>query len=149
MERTIRQYTETDKQAVLEIYAAAEQSSKPILTEEVQSEQRKSLEDSLKQNTEDLFLLEVDGQVIGFASFLPQTVAMSGFYIHPVSQGRGEGRYLIEYLQSQKSQIKLAVYKDNRKAVRFYKKNGFLKERQRKDNSSAKVYVEMVWKESQ
>lgn len=42
------------------------------------------------------------------------------------SQGIGIGRKLIEYTKDKYDKLTLAVYKENKKAVGFYKKVGFV-----------------------
>ncbi len=49
----------------------------------------------------------------------------SSSIVHTKSQGRGIGKSLVEYVKNKYENIELAVYKDNKKAVEFYKKQGF------------------------
>ena len=61
---------------------------------------------------------------------------IGALFVDTKSQGSGIGKSLIEYIKNRYENIKLAVYKDNKKAVEFYKKHGFkiIKEQENEDS---------------
>ncbi|WP_447406846.1 GNAT family N-acetyltransferase, partial [Clostridium perfringens] len=70
---------------------------------------------------------------------LPKNLGISmpsSSIVHTKSQGRGIGKSLVEYVKNKYENIELAVYKDNKKAVEFYKKQGFkiIKEQENEDS---------------
>ncbi|PSB35628.1 GNAT family N-acetyltransferase [Stenomitos frigidus] len=143
--RTIRVYQHSDKPALLKIYDAAVPSAHHFLEESVRMRHRQLAEESLDDLATKTFVLEENGIIVGFATFQTE-IKMSGFFVNPELKRQGLGRKLMNYIQSEKQIIKLAVYKRNRDAVSFYKKMGFQKQSQKRENSTQPIYFEMTWK---
>lgn len=75
-------------------------------------------------------------KIKGFISVIDSNF-IGALFVHTKSQGRGIGESLLEYVKNKYENIELAVYKDNKKAVEFYKKEGFkiIKEQENEDSS--------------
>lgn len=65
-----------------------------------------------------------DGNMQGFIS-LSAGGHIEALFVLPESQGCGVGRVLLEHAKCLYPSLSLAVYKDNRRAVDFYSRNGF------------------------
>ena len=76
-----------------------------------------------------------EGKIKGFISIIDSNF-IGALFVHTKSQGRGIGKSLLEYVKNRYENIELAVYKDNKKAVEFYKKQGFkiIKEQENEDS---------------
>ena len=76
-----------------------------------------------------------EGKINGFISIIDSNF-IGALFVHTKSQGRGIGKSLLEYVKNKYENIELAVYKDNKKAVEFYKKDGFkiIKEQENEDS---------------
>ena len=76
-----------------------------------------------------------EGKIKGFISIIDINF-IGALFVHTKSQGRGIGKSLLEYVKNKYENIELAVYKDNKKAVEFYKKQGFkiIKEQENEDS---------------
>ncbi|MBI9074110.1 MAG: GNAT family N-acetyltransferase [Desulfatibacillum sp.] len=46
-------------------------------------------------------------------------------FVSPKEQGRGIGGLLMDKAKSLRNRLRLSVYKENQKSVRFYEKRGF------------------------
>jgi len=143
----IRDYNHSDRQKSLEVYDAAMPLAHPFLEDHVLKEHRQHAEEFLDYPGDKTFVLIVDGQLVGFSTFIHKK-DMAGFFIDPNFQGRGLGKYLIEHIKSQKDEINLAVYKQNSKAIDFYQRNSFRKKNEdgKFDEPSNAYYLEMFWK---
>ena len=143
--RIVRDYQDADKQAVLKVYNSAILESHRFLEENVRLQQRNLMEESIDDSTNKALVLEENGHVVGFATFITET-AIAGFFIDPSLKARGLGRYLIEYIQSKKKEISLVVYKRNTRGVRFYRNNGFRQTNKKYEKDANQEYLEMTWR---
>jgi ribosomal protein S18 acetylase RimI-like enzyme len=73
---------------------------------------------------QDVLVVELDGVVVGYASFTGKEI--SNMYVLPGYQGRGIGAALLAaVLRSMPSEAELWVFESNAGAIRFYERNGF------------------------
>ena len=61
--------------------------------------------------------------VCGFVSLVENYVA--ALFVHPDRQGQGIGRRLLQWASAQYPTLELSVYAENKRAVRFYLREGF------------------------
>ena len=74
--------------------------------------------------SQDVLVVELDGVVVGYASFTGNEI--SNMYVLPGYQGRGIGSALLAaVLRSMPSEVELWVFESNVGATRFYGRNGF------------------------
>ena len=90
------------------------------------------------------YVYEEGQKVRGFISLIEGNF-IGALFVEVQSQGKGIGKALIDYCKAQHEVLELAVYVENKKAVDFYKKQGFhiIAEHENED-SKAKEY-EMRW----
>ncbi len=150
----IREYQRTDKSVIFYIHKVASAEAHAFLGKQNIAKEQKTMEKSISAMEGLIFpqkvecvavkcvVIERDGRVCGFASFISET-AMSAFFIKKDSQGQGLGSVLMRHIQSEKSKITLAVYEENSKAIDFYRKRGF-RVSETKNNNDHK-YIEMNW----
>ncbi|SNS28451.1 putative acetyltransferase [Anaerovirgula multivorans] len=67
-----------------------------------------------------------ENEIKGFISIL-QGEHIGALFIDINCQGKGIGKKLIEHIKEIYDSLTLAVYKENKKAVNFYEKVGFIK----------------------
>ncbi|CAG9620383.1 N-acetyltransferase [Sutcliffiella rhizosphaerae] len=89
------------------------------------------------------YVIYHENEVAGFVSMVDNYLA--ALFIDPVYQGNGYGRELLQFIKGKYSTISLKVYKENKSAIRFYEKNGFLiKETLLDENTGHGEYL-MEW----
>lgn len=66
-----------------------------------------------------------ENKINGFISILDKEY-IGGLFVDTKSQGKGIGRELVNHIKSIYDNLTLAVYKENEKAVNFYKKLRFI-----------------------
>lgn len=81
-------------------------------------------------------------EILGFCGLINNYIA--GFFIEEGSRDKGVGSELINFLKKEKQNLYLKVYKDNTKAVNFYKKHKFRIIKQEIDETKNIEYV-MFW----
>ncbi|WP_069999881.1 N-acetyltransferase [Cellulosilyticum sp. I15G10I2] len=80
-------------------------------------------------------------EIKGFISILSGAYIGALFVVRD-AQGDGIGRKLIEYVKGKYETLTLAVYKENKKAVHFYKKVGFVfKHEQLNEETNEPEYI--------
>jgi len=67
-----------------------------------------------------------DDRLVGFLALKPETGCLDQLFIEPHAQGTGIGRALLEFAKAQlPGGIWLRTSVENRRACRFYERNGF------------------------
>ena len=77
------------------------------------------------------YVYEEKGVVKGFMSLCDDTLA--ALFVSPDSQGTGIGTQLMKKAKDIRDHLKLTVYKENMKAMAFYRKCGFRIEQEHVD----------------
>ncbi|WZL73072.1 N-acetyltransferase [Clostridiaceae bacterium 35-E11] len=82
-----------------------------------------------------------ENEIKGFISILAGEY-IGGLFVDINCQGKGIGEKLITYTKDIYDKLKLAVYKENEKAVGFYKKMGFIvKHEQLNEETNEPEYI--------
>lgn len=71
----------------------------------------------------EVYVYEKDGEIMGFVGLSGNYIA--GIFVAPGSQSAGIGKQLLDYAKGLKPELHLHVYSKNRRAVRFYLREGF------------------------
>ena len=75
-----------------------------------------------------------DGELVAFMSVLDGTIG--GLFTHPDHQGRGHGKALVEVARRSFDPLSVEVFKANERALRFYRRCGFVDHERREDPDS-------------
>lgn len=81
-------------------------------------------------------------RIIGFCGLIDNYIA--GMFVEKNARNQGAGTKLMQYLQKEKDNLSLKVYKKNIKAVNFYKKHNFKIKTENQDETQNKEYI-MSW----
>ena len=75
---------------------------------------------------EDVWVAEIDGEVVGFASIWAQDSFVHNLFVDPAFAGRGAGTALLATLERRYAPpLMLKCLKENRPALRFYRRLGW------------------------
>jgi len=122
MQVIIRQYQQTDLDAVLNSWEVATRLAHEFMTDEFISEQRIEVEKSYLPNT-DTWVAEVNGSVQGFISLMGNEVG--AIFLQPEYHRLGIGKALINKAKSLHDELELEVFKVNQTGQKFYENGGF------------------------
>jgi putative acetyltransferase len=89
------------------------------------------------------FIFEEERQLSGFISLVGERVC--ALFVAPEMQGRGIGRALLEHAKILKGRLSLRVYRENERALSFYKKCGFVAAGEEVDEYTGCVQILMEW----
>ncbi|PSW16375.1 GNAT family N-acetyltransferase [Photobacterium rosenbergii] len=154
MEISIRHYEKTDNGDLFDIYRLPEVTENTSQLPYLSSDTVAQLFDNPDNYT---LVAEVDGRVVGHVTlFMTNKVrdrhaAFVAIAVHPSSQGKGVGRYLMEKAVEQADnwlnliRLELEVHADNETACALYHKVGFETEGiKRLSTFKAGKYIDMV-----
>lgn len=97
-------------------------------------------------NERDTFVYVQDGKITGFACVSTDNM-ISGLFVAPECQNKGIGTKLISFLQSEYSILHIEVYAQNRKALAFSERLGFLIDGAKRHEFNNEVMYTMMWSE--
>lgn len=123
MKQVIRPYQAKDLVNVLSAWENAARLAYPFLPEAFFPAERRAIQDEYLPNAE-TWVLERDGQVIGFISLLGNEVG--GLFVQPAFHGTGAGRQLMDKAKSLHAILELSVFEQNQIGRAFYAKYGFV-----------------------
>ena len=94
------------------------------------------------------YIEEEAGKVQGFLSVMPDGY-IGALFVREGEQGKGVGRRLLTHCQARFDLLTLGVYKENIRAVAFYKRAGFSILTEQIDQSTGHGEYTMLWRRSE
>lgn len=91
----------------------------------------------------DTWVADYEGMLVGFVSLNEEMLA--ALFVHPFFQGNGIGKQLLQFAKEQGDSLVLSVYKENKRAMDFYRKQGFEAIQEQVDKHTGMPEVIMVW----
>lgn len=68
-----------------------------------------------------------------------------GLFVHSAARGQGIGHALLEAAKERRGELQLHVYRENRRARRFYEREGFLLLREETDPDTGAADLTLRW----
>ncbi|PRY82850.1 N-acetyltransferase [Alkalibacterium olivapovliticus] len=137
----IRTFKPEDLDDVMAIWLKANTEAHHFISRQYWEENYEQVKSMLPQA--DIVVYEKNGQNLGFIGLNNQFI--EGLFVEPSEQSKGIGQALLDYAKRSKSSLMLHVYKNNRRAVHFYYKNGFCITSEQVDENVAQVECVMKW----
>lgn len=122
MKSLIRQYEESDLEAVLHSWESAVKIAHPFLKEEFLDTERYNIPNVYLPNT-DTWVAQVDQQVVGFIALMGNEVG--AIFLDPKFHGRGIGKALMDKAQEIHGTLEVEVFRANPIGRKFYSQYGF------------------------
>lgn len=86
-------------------------------------------------------------QIDGFIGLADDDI--EGIFVREGAQSLGIGKQLLEYVKSIKANLRLSVYQQNTRAIRFYQREQFVIQSEITDDNTAQKEYVMIWKKEQ
>lgn len=118
----IRQYKNTDLEAVLSSWERATRLAHSFMTDEFIEQERKNVAEVYMPNT-DTWVADIDGEVQGFIALMGNEIG--AIFLQPALHGKGIGKALMDKAQEIHGDLEVVVDKDNPIGRKFYSKYGF------------------------
>lgn len=92
----------------------------------------------------EVYVYETGGTIKGFLGLQGDYIA--GLFVDRRSRSRGIGRELLDHVKGRRAALWLKVYRDNRDAVRFYRREGFCLASESVDPDTGAAENQMIWR---
>lgn len=119
----IRQLQNKDIDKIMEIWLESTIDAHKFISKEYWNENYNIVKDVYIPMSK-TFIYEDNDDIRGFISIINNDF-IGALFVEKNYQGQGIGKSLIDYAKNLYDNLSLAVYKENEKALEFYKKMGF------------------------
>lgn len=118
----IRKLQKADTDQVMQIWLNGNVEAHPFVPKDYWVSNYEMVREQLLEA--DVFVYEADKEVQGFIGLVDSYIA--GIFVDKKYRSMGVGKQLLEYAKKQSPALSLNVYQQNRRAVEFYLREGFL-----------------------
>lgn len=102
-----------------------------ILTEEELNKCEEKYNARIEKDEDIIVVAEISGRLVGFGDIVPQTNEITAMYVDPDFKRQGVATSILEYLESiARESLEYLQLSSSLTAVPFYRKNGFIVERE-------------------
>ena len=119
----IRQYRESDLEAVLSSWENAARLAHPFMTDDFIAQERNNVAEIYLPNT-DTWVVEIGNKVQGFIALMGNEVG--AIFLQPNFHGKGTGKALMDKAQELHGDLEVEVFKENPIGRKFYSQYGFV-----------------------
>ena len=119
----IRQYRESDLEAVLSSWENATRLAHPFMTDDFIAQERNNVAEIYLPNT-DTWVVEIGNKVQGFIALMGNEVG--AIFLQPNFHGKGTGKALMDKAQELHGDLEVEVFKENPIGRKFYSQYGFV-----------------------
>lgn len=117
----IRKFQITDKERVMELWLSGNIDAHPFVQKEYWVTHFDMVQEQLLQA--EVYVLENNGSIQGFIGTQENYIA--GIFVKKEFRSAGIGKMLLDYVKEKHEVLTLNVYQKNRRAVKFYQREGF------------------------
>ena len=118
----IRQYKDSDLEAVLNSWETATRLAHPFMTDEFIAQERVNVAEIYMPNT-DTWVVEIEGIVEGFIALMGNEIG--AIFLQPKFHGKGAGKLLMDKAKELHGDLEVEVFKENSIGRNFYSQCGF------------------------
>jgi putative acetyltransferase len=121
-DKMIREFNQSDMDQVIKIWLEASIKAHDFVDRKFWESKANDMEKIYIPSAE-TYVFEEENEIKGFISLLGDTLA--ALFVSPSHQGEGIGKQLILKSKIIRRKLILTVYKENKRSIDFYRKNGF------------------------
>lgn len=140
-EYIIRNRQNHDLQEILDIWLEINISAHAFIPAEYWKENLDFVQKVIPQAQ--VCVCENQGEIVGFAGMENHYIA--GIFVQKKMQGKGIGKLLLDACKKASSELSLHVYEKNKRAVKFYMREGFKLLEKQVDEHTGEVEYFMKW----
>lgn len=143
----IRDFVPGDTRRVMEIWLEASREAHGFIPMAYWEQTAPLVEREILPRAKTL-VAEEAGEAAGFLSLIVGD-HVGALFVAPAWQGRGLGGALMARCKEGRALLTLAVYRENRRAVDFYRRQGFRLLEERVDEATGRPELLMAWRRSE
>ena len=140
----IRKFRTDDLEQVMELWLATNISANDFISAKYWHANYALVKKMLPQAN--IWVYEKNNEIWGFIGL--QDTYIAGIFVADKAQGKGIGSELLAKAKQQKSQLSLAVYTKNERALNFYQRADFTVVNEQLDETTGQVEYLMKWQAS-
>lgn len=140
----IRRFEKRDMDKVMDIWLASNIQAHWFVDSQYWKDNYEPVKQLLPQA--ELYVCCCGETVLGFAGLDGDHI--EGIFVSEGSRSRGIGKKLLDYLKKNRKALTLNVYKKNKRAVRFYAREGFTVLEEGKDDFTGERDILMGWRKA-
>ena len=91
----------------------------------------------------EIYVYIIKEKIVGFVGL--DNNYIEGIFVDTNNQCNGIGTSLLNKVKESRNSLTLSVYKKNKNAISFYKKNGFVITNENMDNNTKEIEYTMTW----
>lgn len=137
----IRELQEADLDKVADIWLDTNIKSHDFIPAQYWKSNFESVKEALLQA--EVYVYEHDGAIQGFIGLSDAYV--EGLFVSDEMQSQGIGKTLLDYAKGQKDELFLNVYQKNKRAISFYRREGFEIQHSGLDEATEEKEYAMEW----
>lgn len=137
----IRKFRAEDLDRVMKIWLDSNVSAHSFVPEAYWKDQEEGVREQIP--LAEVYVWEEAGEILGFIGLAGEEAA--GIFVREGFRDRGIGGALLEYVKQIRERLFLCVYEQNRRALPFYERHGFQKERKQTDSDTGETEYRMFW----
>lgn len=138
----VRIFQQHDIDRIIEIWLEASIQSHHFISPNFWKSKASDMRESYIPDSE-TYVFEHNGVVEGFLSLHENDIA--ALFVAPASQNKGIGTRLMARAKALSPSLRLTVYKENARGIRFYERNGFTVAREQIDEHTGHPELLMVF----
>lgn len=117
----LREFTPQDLEELMEIWLTTNLSAHSFISQEYWQQNYQAVKEQLPQAR--IIVYEEKGTIQGFIGIMDNHVA--GLFVRSLSQSKGIGKKLLDFVKNEKQELTLQVYEKNQGALNFYLRENF------------------------
>lgn len=138
----IRKFNNNDIESVMTIWLESNTDAHDFINPEHWKNNYSSVMSAIMQA--EVYISETDSIINGFIGLTGNYIA--GIFVSKPYRSKGIGTSLLNFVKEHRDTLILSVYEKNQKAVKFYKKSGFIIESKQTDSDTMQNEYIMHWK---
>ena len=137
----IRKFEKNDINVVMEIWENENIRTHNFIAKEYWKNSYKYVKDILPNA--DIYVYILDEHIVGFIGVNNNYI--EGIFVDTNNQHKGIGTALLDKVKESKDKLTLSVFKKNKNAIKFYKKNNFIITSENIDKNTNEIEYIMNW----
>ncbi|MBE6043161.1 MAG: N-acetyltransferase [Clostridium thermopalmarium] len=136
----IREFKETDLNSIMRLWLETNISAHDFIDENYWRGNYAQVRQMILKAT--IYIYE-ENSIKGFTGLSGNYIA--GIFVESNSQSKGIGKALLDHIKERNKELFLHVYKKNKRAVKFYLREGFVIDNEQIDKNTNEIELAMKW----
>lgn len=138
----ITKFNNTDIEIIMDIWQNTNISAHNFISDKYWINMRSIVKEMLPMAN--IYVIKYDNSIVGFIGINQQHI--EGIFIDQEYQSYGYGKQLLDFVKEINKELTLSVYEKNRRAYKFYAREGFTEIDRSVDGNNDELEINMIWR---